>query len=114
MRIHSDTLTAEHFEAARQFASAQTDLGTVYLGECQLRASRTRRYAFEVKLEGDGSKRRRNNHSNTGFAASYDQWGWFLAYLFSIDADAKAGPYDGVTDFDEQTGSQFTSWTIAA
>jgi hypothetical protein len=41
------------------------------------------------------------------YAATYDEWGWFLAYLFAADRLAKAGIYDGAADFQRKTDYKF-------
>lgn len=40
-------------------------------------------------------------------AASWTEWGWFLARVFERDAEARCGGYRGVEDFHAQTGRRF-------
>ena len=40
-------------------------------------------------------------------AASWTEWGWFLARVFAKDPEARAGQYRGVEDFNEQTRYRF-------
>lgn len=53
-------------------------------------------------------------HANTGtqgaareMAASWTEWGWFLARVFDRDPDARCGDYRGVEDFNTQTNDRF-------
>lgn len=69
----------------------------------------------------DGVKLRAANgiyHPNTGthgadgfeYAASWTEWGWWLARVFEVDPDAicaGAWTYDGADDFHKQTGQRF-------
>lgn len=105
MRIHSDTLTQKDLRDAlgsvpgRQvyFEDSPTEHG-----------SRSHDRAFEVRLRGLGDRHTRRpmyawRTGTDGMAATYDDWGYFLAHLFEVDPDAKAGPYDGRGDFNSQT-----------
>lgn len=40
-------------------------------------------------------------------AASWTEWGWFLARVFEQDPDARCGDYRGEADFHAQTGGRF-------
>lgn len=44
---------------------------------------------------------------NTMWAATYDEWGWFIAELFELDPDAKFGRYKNYDDFHAQTKTRF-------
>jgi hypothetical protein len=73
--------------------------------------SRSRDHAFDVKLEGE-SRRRPNGGSSgveygSGYAATWDQWGVFLAVLFDLDPNALT-PYDsGREAFTARTHERF-------
>lgn len=107
MRLHSNVLTSEDlYNAARH---ARVDLTLTRHG------SRTHAQAFEVSLTGE-SKRRPNSGQygadNDTYAATWDQWGVFFAYLFNVDADMVAGlvkhpTYNGRDDFNEKTHRRF-------
>ena len=66
--------------------------------------SRTRRYAADVHLVSwvGGKGTDHPYRSNSGWAATYDEWGWFLAHVFAADPSAIAGPYKGIDDFHAQ------------
>ena len=114
MRIHSDVITtANLFEAAH--------LARVDLVDYKQHGSRSRTRAFNVKLEGE-SRRRPNGGSSatygesggSGYAATWDQWGVFLGYLFEIDPRMVTPYYSNKRDFDHKTGSRFRvrgTWT---
>jgi hypothetical protein len=116
MKIHSDTLTR-----AVLFAALPKPLLDL---ECTQHGSRSRAHAFNVglqwyggKVKGDGRYRR--NHGTSGgfdmpWAATYDEWGEWLARLFDIDPNAIAGQYKGRDDFYDQTREVLeTGWRDA-
>lgn len=75
--------------------------------------SRSYPHAFEVHLATaqrdsrlDDIKRKASSMAgSTGlkYAATYDEWGEFLAELFAADETAKAGPYKNQDDFHART-----------
>jgi hypothetical protein len=106
MRIHSDTLTSlDLFEAAR---ISRTELTYEFHG------SRSRTRSVDVHLTGE-SKRRPNDrgrHLSHEYAATWDQWGVFLAVLFDRDPDmlcgtAKRPAYADRADFHFKTSDRF-------
>jgi hypothetical protein len=108
MKLHSDLLIRQEIIDAAEHASAATDSGTVTVSTVDPSGSRSRARALTVLLQGDGSTSRRRNHGNTGFAATYDQWGHFLAFLYAIDPRLVAGPYTSRQDFETKTHGAFT------
>lgn len=111
MKIHTSVLTADHF-----YAALKATAPGVFFAELRREGSRSRTAGFNVLLESDGTpdkdgtpRRRARNRGkggydgHPGFAASYDDWGRFLAALFLVDPDAIAGPYKGYDDFHAQT-----------
>lgn len=81
--------------------------------------SKTHREKQRVFLEGtssflpNGSKRRKTNSGNRGAgtypAATYDEWGEFLAALFELDPTAKTdgAGYNGRDDFHVKTKGHY-------
>lgn len=102
MRIHSDTLTN------RDLANAAT-IARVSFDKWEDKGSRKRDHAFEVTLTGES--RRRPNSGNVGasdaYAATWDQWGVFLAVLFSIDPAMVTPYYKDATEFHYRTRDRF-------
>ena len=101
MRVHSDTLThADLLDAAR---ISRTALSVTAHG------SRKRDHAFNVTLRGE-SKRRPNTGSYGAadeYAATWDQWGVFIAHLFELDHSAEMTYYKDAGDFHYRTASRF-------
>lgn len=102
MRIHTNT---------------PTDFGNIMVAANMARAhvtvtghgSRTHAHAFEIALTGESN---RNNQSNTGKAATWDQWGVFLSVLFDRDSEMVVGSvkrpvYANRYDFDRKTNGRF-------
>lgn len=112
MRIHTDKLTG----AELRQALAQCRGVPVYLDRCDPHGSRSHARAYDVALVvyegGPGTENpyRRNPGDGRGFdpyewAASYDQWGDWLAELFRLDPKINAGGkygYNGAADFRAQ------------
>lgn len=118
MKIH--TTAAPVIDLAPSALLAAKDAGTipphVYFDQLSPAGSRTRTYGGNVHLcashKAIGDRRR---YANTGFsgadrdtlAATYDEWGHFLAALFDLDPTAVAGPYKSRDDFHAQTSGKY-------
>ncbi len=103
MRIHSDTLRVSDLNEAARIARVDMEFTT--------HGSRKRDHAFNVNLTGES--RRRPNGGNRGansdaYAATWDQWGVFIAALFDVGPNASMTYYDGEQDFNYRTASRFT------
>jgi hypothetical protein len=118
VRIHTDTLAYRDFFDAQDTVKRETGAPVFFHGETSLPRyrSRPRRQAYVVKLASDGTLTRRRVNYGTAryadrfdrpFSATWDQWGWFLAHLFTVDPDAIAGPYNGADDFHTQTRNAY-------
>lgn len=81
MRIHSDNLSAEDIYAAATRAG-------VGLYRMAPHGSRSRKRAFDVILEGSGRTGTRYGMNRDMIAATWDEWGIFLAEIFRRDAAA--------------------------
>lgn len=109
MRIHSDNLnTVTPPQLIRIMADRNVTIHVT--GK---HGSRKRRQAFEVALRGHGAQHRRapqgrvTDDPSSEKAATYDDWGRFLAALYSIDPTMIAGPYTSVGDFNFRTEHKF-------
>lgn len=101
MRIHTTVTEAEVYAAARL---ARVDLATF-----ARHGSRKSDHAFEVKLEGESRQRPNGGESGagSGYAATWDQWGVFLAAIFRADPAASCWAYTDEQDFHWQTDDRF-------
>lgn len=99
MRIHTDHLTREDFWNASRFARVDFD-------RFNLCGSRSRLAAWDITLTGE-SRRRPNNGSSDAYAATWDQWGVFLGFLFYIDPDMITPPYRNSSEFHVKTDFRF-------
>ena len=80
--------------------------------------SRSHRGAWEVHLatarnDTRDDERKRPAAAYSGgsglrYAASYDEWGWFLAEFFRADPGAKVGPYKGQAGFHARTEGAYS------
>jgi hypothetical protein len=120
MRIHSNVLTHEHLYDAMNAAKLGAD--GVFIIDSMVHGSRKRHHAIEVKLganasrDRNGKMRRPRNSGQYGSdrrdpakAATYDEWGYWIAELYVIDPDAIVGPYDNAEDFHRQTDYRYAS-----
>jgi hypothetical protein len=105
MRIHSDVLTYAEIEKAARKAAVDFDVLSQH-------GSRKKARAYEIKLLGESPYRPNGGTSDAnpnGFAASYDQWGIFLAALYAEDSDMVCPYYrDNVTFHDMHFGRYLT------
>jgi hypothetical protein len=105
--IHSDRIgSADIYNATDAATRNGGGPCTVRPTRMSLRGSRKRARAFDVTLSGSHSHRQNGNRD--AYAATYDEWGWFLAHLFTVDPEAIAGPYGGADDFHRQTANVYT------
>jgi hypothetical protein len=109
MRIHSDILMRADFASA--LSGTGLDADGVYLDGVTSHGSRKRARAYEVTLRAihgkdrNGKTRRWPNGgaygAETGYgnAATYDEWGYWIARLYGSDPRAIIGPYKSRADF---------------
>lgn len=102
MRIHSNTLTVQDLYTAARLAGADLDYTS--------HGSRSRHHAFEVRLTGNSHRRPNFWHKDPDpsvYAATWDQWGVFLGYLYAVDPDLITPYYVNPSDFDYKTDWRF-------
>ena len=114
MRLHSDILTDNDIRNALADSEVPSHVG---FDKFISGGSRTRKHAWDLHLATDtkiaGDKRRHGNPGNgraprsDAYAATYDEWGYFIARLFEKDPNAIFGNYKGQDDFDSQTTWKF-------
>lgn len=119
MKVYSDTLTDADLDAATTAASSHNPApsgdyqftGIVGFETCRkMTRPQIRKRGWDVRLYRIGSTR----HFNTGQwgagddgAASYDDYGWFIAELFARDPQARIAEYDGAANFHTVTNDAF-------
>lgn len=114
MKLHTNLTEAEVREAlARAQASADVP-ADIEFDQFNVNGSRTHRYSYDVHLATERKDTRADDTVRPAAryvgvrgqlrAASYDEWGAFLAELFAADEDAHARPYKGKDDFHAKTG----------
>lgn len=95
MRIHSNILRREAFVSAAREAGVYI----ISLTEC---GSKSHAARFDVYLTG-------SHYAMTQYgdrdmpAATWDEWGNFLAYLYKLDPQMVAGQYKTLRDFIDTT-----------
>lgn len=120
MRIHVNILTS--FDIYRALVDSRI-AADVYPVVMEQHGSRTHTRAFEVQLgteDKTSGPTRSRHYKNSGthgagnvYAATYDEWGYFLANLFDQDPTAKAGPYADRADFHAKTECKYVRlWVV--
>lgn len=102
MRIHTNLTHSDIVDCAR---------GLVSLTTLSEHGSRSRERAFEVKLSGSSPYRQ---NFGTEQAATWDEWGVFIARIFAKDSDAIAGHYKSADLFHEVTDGRFENGELPA
>lgn len=105
MRIHLNLTAPEvdHLlDAARRAAGVQFERKSHH-------GSQSHTMAVDVILSGDAPHRINSRDTYAENAASWDQWGIFLAVIYAADPTAKSWAYDDAQDFHEQTGNRFNA-----
>lgn len=119
MKLHSDILTVDDINDALRRAKDNGKVDRlVVFSELDARGSRTRKNGYEIRLEWLGDKqkgdgRRYTNGGNRGadtasYGAFWEEWGWFIDELYSIDPNLVFGHYKTRAVFDEMTRYQFS------
>lgn len=99
MRIHTDTVSTVYVYRAAHEASELSG-ATVNIEKLQAHGSRTHAGSFDVTLSGDGTLTRRRINYGTSrtldrfakpYAATWEQWGFFLAAMFRLDPAMRVG-----------------------
>lgn len=117
MKIHLDapnpaTVLMDALDKARESGGVAQ---SVYFDLYERRGSHSRLYSMDVHLGSNtkvaGDKRRAPNANGTDkyarYAATWKEWGWFLANVFETEHNAIAGQYRGRADFHAKTRYQF-------
>lgn len=118
MKLHTNIITQPAvYRALNSAILAGRISEDIYFVKLDPSPSRSRHYGYEIQLGTDdktsGPTRSRHfkNRGNAGadsvYAATYAEWGWFIAELFVIDPAAVFGSYRGVASFNEQTENKF-------
>ena len=105
MRIHTNVL------AEKELASHLGMPDDVTIHVVSKHGSRTHRIAYEVALRGEGKRHRKapntRDESMPGKAATWDDWGQYLANLYRMDGTMIAGPYKGRDHFHAVTNNKY-------
>lgn len=117
MRIHSDVIVSRHIYDATDYATKLTHEtaeengvyvhATVRPTRMELHGSRKRARAFDILLTGTNTRDQYGNPRTP--AATYDEWGNFLAYLFMVDKAMVCDYYDGADDFHTKTKNAYSA-----
>jgi hypothetical protein len=126
MKLHTTLSALDIRDALTRAQNAGKVARDVWFEQLDEQASRSRPNGFLIQLgttdksSGPGRSRHYKNSGQYGatsewvngspvWAATYDEWGWFIAEVFRMDFGAKFGPYDGFSDFHARTGDRYLS-----
>jgi hypothetical protein len=124
MKLHSDSLTPKDVHDALNTAKeAGLVADDIFFVQYEQAGSHSRSHGYLIQLgtydktSGPTKTRHYKNSGTSGatsgyyaelvYAASYDEWGWFIAYLMAKDPEAIFGPYKGTESFNAQTNDAF-------
>lgn len=116
MRLHTDRLLASDVMDALDNVKNRGRVGEdVQFEVLESRRSRSHYRAYEVRLGSFSPKRRPKNTGKRGSdsdaawrAASWDEWGWFMAEVYRMDQFVKWGStYHGRAQFNRMTTGRF-------
>ena len=122
MRIHTNKLNLRGlYDCLDHAAAARLVAPSVFFTADSAHGSRSHGSAYEIQLgtysKTDGPTRSRH-YKNSGvygassvYAASYDEWGHFLARVFLRDRNAVCGPYQSHADFHAKTARKYETIT---
>jgi hypothetical protein len=123
VRIHSDWLDSLHLTQAVSYAQEMLpEHGTIWIEQNEVSGSKSRKRAITFRLEGDGSHSKRKTNSGKwgggeNYAATWDQWGYVLAFLFDVDPKATVSTghkYDGYDNYHAQTKGAYLLTDLAS
>ena len=108
MRVHTNNLT----EADLHKALTNADVTDVELRILGKHGSQKFDRAYEVALRGRGTRHTKApqtkiTNADKEYAATYDDWGWFIAATYDLDSEARFGPYRDYDDFHAQTKHKY-------
>lgn len=108
MNIHTNKLTAaairECVPEGCYLAGHYDRISGIDWASIHQYGSRSHHIAYSVRLSGSSKSTMTNLPDK---AATYDEWGFFLAEIFARDPQAKCGGYNGREDFIVQTDGKF-------
>ncbi|MDG6938495.1 MAG: hypothetical protein JRN42_08185 [Nitrososphaerota archaeon] len=120
MKLHTSTLTLDDiYDALNSAKKTGRVAEDVFFVQLKKRGSNSRFGGYLIHLgtyeQGSGptTSRHRKNSGKYGpttdglWAASYDEWGWFIAGIFDRDPEAIFGQYQGRWDFNRQTDNKY-------
>ena len=103
MRIHFNLSPV----AANEALSRARVASGVWFERREGHRSMSHRYAVEVILSGDSPHRINSSEFGHEQAATWDQWGIFLAVLYAADPTVKSWAYNGAEEFHRVTCNRF-------
>lgn len=117
MRLHTELTGTEVYAALRRANAAGRIPSDVDFEVFQAHRSTKRSRGFEIQLgtyDQTSGPTRSRHYKNSGtngagniWAATYDEWGWFIAEVMAADPEAIFGPYNGREGFNEATNDAY-------
>lgn len=117
MKLHTKLLPHEISDAFRTVKDDGDMTADIEFVQFDAENSRSHDNGYKIQLGTYDPKSGPKNsryHKNSGqygasdiWAATYDEWGCFVAEIFSRDPGAKFGSYDGVDDFNAKTEDRY-------
>lgn len=124
MRLHSNKLTTSDIYSAMDAAKVSGNVAHhIHFSVFTDHRSRTRNKAWEIQLgtyhKLPGDKRGWKNTGQYGadsvgngqglYAATYDEWGYFIAELYKLDPELVFGHYKSLETFQRVTENKYAA-----
>jgi hypothetical protein len=123
MKLHTALNYAEVVDALNRTKAAGHMTSDIFFYQDTYQASRTHRYGFHIQLgtydqrSGPTYSRHYKNTGHYGaqsawlgypvWAATYDEWGYFIEEIFEADITARFGHYRNYADFCAKTDNKY-------
>lgn len=122
MKLHTTLTARQVMEAMDAVKQRGLVTGDIQFIQFDPENSRTHPHGYKIQLgtfDKTSGPTRSRHYKNSGqygadttvWAASYTEWGWFLAEIFDQDPDAKFGDYKDYTDFHAKTENRYGAGT---
>ena len=120
MKLHTKLDYSQITNAMREVKQRGQVTEDVFFVQFDYENSRSHANGWKIQLgtfDKTTGPTKSRHYKNTGqwgadsdsriWAATYNEWGWFIAEIFEMDPDATFGYYKGINDFHKKTGWKF-------
>jgi hypothetical protein len=113
VRLHTSLIGASVYQALYNMIDTRRIASAVELTTFTAHRSRSRPYGYELRLGAYDNRHKNRKLTGQSYAATYDEWGWFIASVYLADPYAvwgssqKNATYANLEDFNRKTHDKF-------